>query len=417
MVKRKYVVKNKIIFFIMKNRILLGVFGALAALIGATAVLDFGLAVFAGFPLGGLVNTAGAAYRFADFQGRPPLHIYRAAAAKPAGMTPTEIKTVYNLPSTGGTGTIAIIDAYDDPTMEADLSVFDKMYGLAACTTANGCFTKHKMASSTAANSGWELEESLDVEWAHAIAPKAKILLVEAKTPSGANLLGAIDYAAKQKGVVAVSMSWGGAEFSDELSYDSHFIGVGGASKIVFFASSGDDGTGASWPASSPYVVGVGGTTLTLAATTGKFVRETAWSGSGGGVSAYEKEPTYQATYKIAKANGMRAIPDVAYNADPASGYPVYLTPAGKSTSKNGWYTVGGTSAGAPQWAAIQALGAALGHPVSLPAIYADKSSSSTTKFFRDITSGTNGSCGYYCGARTHYDYVTGLGAPQTAKF
>jgi len=477
----------------MKNRILLGVFGALAALIGAAAVLDFGLAVFAGGGFGGglgsgsgvgpvglvgrrldavvgvvsdaalsvvsavlppspgaggtslgaFINTAEASYRFADFEGRPPLHIYRAAAAKPSGVTPSEIKAAYKLPLAGGSasGTIALIDAYDDPTMEADLGVFDKMYGLAACTTANGCFTKHKMASSTAANSGWELEESLDVEWAHAIAPKAKILLVEAKTPSGANLLDAIDYAAKQKGVVAVSMSWGGAEFSDELSYDSHF-GAASASgtasavfasaasasvtnttstknkatnTVVFFASSGDDGTGASWPASSPYVVGVGGTTLTLATTTGKFVRETAWSDSGGGVSAYEKEPAYQTTYKIAKANGMRAIPDVSYNADPASGYPVYLAPSGKSTS--GWYTVGGTSASAPQWAAIQAIGQSLSHPITLAALYADKATTSTAKFFRDITSGTNGTCGYYCDARTHYDYVTGLGTPQTTKF
>ena len=405
----------------MKNRILLGVFGALA--VGAFAVAGAsGVGV-----VGAGIHKAEAAYRFADFQGRPPLHIYRAAAAKPAGMTPAEIKAVYNLPSTGGTGTIAIVDAYDDATIEADLGVFDSMYGLAACTTKNGCFTKHKMASSTTANSGWALETSLDIEWAHAIAPKAKILLVEAKTPSGANLLGAIDYAKKQKGVVAVSMSWGGAEFSDEATLDAHFApGAGaaasgtkisGTSAIAFFASSGDDGTGASWPAASPYVIGVGGTTLTLATSTGKFVKETAWSGSGGGVSAYEKEPAYQATYNIAKANGMRAIPDVAYDADPASGFPVYKAPAGKSTS--GWYTVGGTSAGAPQWAAIQALGRAIGSSssVNLVSLYVDKASSGTAKFFRDITSGKNGTCTYYCTARSRYDYVTGLGVPQTTKF
>jgi len=426
----------------MKNNLWLGVFGALAALIGAAIVVDFclaGLGVVSGFALVSVapVKTAQAAYRFADFEGRPPIHIYRAAAAKPAGMTPAEIKKVYNLPSTGGSGTIAIIDAYDDATMEADLGVFDKMYGLAACTTANGCFTKHKMASSTAKDSGWALEESLDVEWAHAIAPKAKILLVEAKTPSGANLLDAIDYATKQKGVVAVSMSWGGAEFSDEVSYDSHFGGAASGtaaaadaadanasstkkastSTIAFFASSGDDGAGASWPAASPYVVGVGGTTLTVATSTGKFIKETAWSGSGGGVSAYEKEPAYQTAYNIAKANGMRAIPDVAYDADPASGYPVYLSPSGKSSStassKNGWYTVGGTSAGAPQWAAIQALG----QSVRLAKLYTDKGTTSTAKFFRDITSGKNGTCTYYCVARSHYDYVTGLGTPQTTKF
>jgi subtilase family serine protease len=267
------------------------------------------------------------------------------------------------------------------------------------------------MASSTASNSGWAMEISLDVEWAHAIAPGAKILLVEAKTPSGANLLSAIDYAAARKDVVAVSMSWGGAEFSDELSYDSHFVSKT-SSSIAFFASSGDDGTGASWPASSPGVIGVGGTSLQVSSS-GAFVAETAWSGSGGGVSAYEKEPAYQTAYKISKANGMRAIPDVSYDADPASGYPVYLTTGSGSKAKGSWNTVGGTSAGAPQWAAIQAIGGS----TALAKFYTDKASASTLKYFRDITSGANGTCKYYCDARKRYDYVTGLGSPQTVKF
>ena len=137
------------------------------------------------------VGVANAAYRFSDFQGKPPVHIYRSAEKAPSGVTPAEIKKIYDLPATGGKGTIALIDAYDDPNMESDLAAFDKQYNLPACTTANGCFEKHKMASSTAANSGWAMETSLDVEWAHAIAPTAKILLVEAKTPSGANLMSA----------------------------------------------------------------------------------------------------------------------------------------------------------------------------------------------------------------------------------
>jgi subtilase family serine protease len=440
----------------MKHKKICAWFGALAVIVGA---FPFGLVGFVGRAIGfgfapppglfaniGLLervsmpSKAEASYRFADFQGRPPVHISRAAAAAPQGITPAAIKKAYGLPTTGGSGTIAIIDAYDDANIESDLGVFDKQFGLAACTTKNGCFEKHKVASSTASNSGWALEESLDVEWAHAIAPKAKILLVEAKTESGQNLLDAIDYATARKDVVTVSMSWGGAEFSDELSYDSHFVRNGGVASssvtdyiftdaasstkkatgaIAFFASSGDDGAGASWPASSPYVVGVGGTTLTLATSTGKFIKEMAWSGSGGGVSAYEKEPTYQTTYNIPKANGMRAIPDVSYDADPATGYPVYKSSGSKSGSgsKNGWYTVGGTSAGAPQWAAIQALGLSLGGPSGLAKIYNDKASSGTAKFFRDITSGKNGTCTYYCDARKRYDYVTGLGAPQTTKF
>jgi subtilase family serine protease len=310
------------------------------------------------------------------------------------------------LPSSGGTGTIAIIDAYDDATIEKDLGIFDAAYGLALCTVKNGCLEKHLMASSTKTDSGWSLETSLDVEWAHAIAPQAKILLVEAKTPSGANLLSAIDYATGRKDVVSVSMSWGGAEFSDELSYDSHFVSKYGA---AFFASSGDDGAGVSWPAVSPLVVGVGGTSLELLAG-GTLVSESAWSGSGGGVSAYETQPDYQKTYAVPKAKGMRAVPDVSYDADPASGYAVYRT-TGKS--KNGWYTVGGTSAGAPQWAAIYALG----HSATPGVMYADKASSGTLKFFRDIASGSNGTCKYYCDARKRYDYVTGLGSPQTINF
>jgi subtilase family serine protease len=379
----------------MKNK---KIFAALAAMVAAASAL---------VPVG----SVRAAYRFSDFQGKSPMHVYKSSQSAPSGMTPAEIKKIYKLPSTGGKGTIAIIDAYDDPSIEGDLAVFDKQFNLAACTTANGCFEKHKMASSTATNTDAAMEMSLDVEWAHAIAPTAKILLVEAKTQSGANLLAAVDYAAARKDVVAVSMSWGGAEFSDELSYDTHFMSKT-SSSIAFFASSGDSGTGASWPASSPNVIGVGGTSLQVSSS-GAFIAETAWSGSGGGVSAYEKEPTYQSAYKISKANGMRAIPDVSYDADPASGYPIYITLGSGAKAKGTWYVVGGTSAGAPQWAAIQALGGS----AALPKFYADKASTSTLKYFRDITSGANGTCAYYCDARKRYDYVTGLGSPQTVKF
>jgi subtilase family serine protease len=342
---------------------------------------------------------ANAAYHFSDYRGKPPIHVYGKSSKTPQGMTPEEIKKIYGLPQSGGRGTITIIGAYDDASIEADLAAFSKQFNLPACTSSNGCFEKHKMSAKVSSNSGWALETTLDVEWAHAIAPNAKILLVEATTPSGDNLLKAVDYAAAQKGVVAISMSWGGAEFPEEVSLDSHFRSGSGA---VFFASSGDNGAGASWPASSPYVVGVGGTSLTLAR--GQFSKETAWGGSGGGVSAYEKQPSFQSTYSIPKAGGMRAIPDVAYDADPRSGFPIYRL--GK------WQQVGGTSAGAPQWAAV----ASLGSGISLANLYTDKAGGNSS-FFRDITSGTNGDCGYLCSARAHYDYVTGLGSPQTANF
>jgi subtilase family serine protease len=344
---------------------------------------------------------AEASYHFSDYRGRPPIHVYATGTKGPQGMTPAQIKTIYKLPQNGGRGVIALVGAYDDATIEADLAAFDAQFGLPACTTKNGCFTKHKMSASESSDSGWALETTLDVEWAHAIAPNAKIVLVEATTPSGANLLKAIDYAAKIKNAVAISMSWGGAEFPEEVSMDSHFVSVSGG---AFFASSGDDGTGASWPASSPNVIGVGGTSITLTAN-GSFSKESAWSGSGGGVSAYEKAPSFQTGYAIAKTNGMRAVPDVSYDADPASGFPIIRL--GK------WEEVGGTSAGAPQWAAI----ASLGSGVTNTNLYADKSGTNNANYFRDIISGTNGSCGYVCTARKHYDFVTGLGSPQTDVF
>ena len=211
--------------------------------------------------LAGGASGASAAYHFSNYRGTPPIHVAAGSSKTPQGLTPAEIKAVYHLPSAGGKGIIAIIDAYDDTSIADDLSTFSKTFDLAPCTTANGCFEKHKMSAKESTNSGWALETTLDVEWAHAIAPSAKILLIEATTPSGANFLNAIDYAASRSDVVAVSMSFGGAEFTEETSLDSHFASKSGA---VFFASAGDNGSGASWPASSPSVIGVGGTSLEI---------------------------------------------------------------------------------------------------------------------------------------------------------
>jgi subtilase family serine protease len=349
----------------------------------------------------GSAAAAHASYHFSDYRGKPPIHVNAGTSKVPKGLTPSEVKAIYHLPASGGKGTIAIIDAYDDATIENDLATFDTEFNLPACTSANSCFERHEMSAKESANSGWALETTLDVEWAHAIAPNAKILLIEAPTPSGANFLKAIDYAASRSDVVSVSMSFGGGEFPEEVSLDSHFKSANGA---TFFASAGDNGSGASWPASSPYVVGVGGTSLALAKDS-SLLGESAWSGSGGGISAYEKAPSYQAAYKIPKSGGYRAIPDVAYDADPKSGFSIVRL--GK------WRTVGGTSAGAPQWAAIAALGSGANNSD----FYSDKSSTDSKQYFRDIVSGANGSCGYLCDARARYDYVTGLGTPLTVHF
>ncbi len=338
------------------------------------------------------------------FTARPPHHIRHNATTAPTGLSPAQIRAVYGLPSSGGTGTIAIIDAYDDPTAENDLKVFSAKFGLPTCTTANGCFQKVKMASRLKVDGGWALEISLDVQWAHAIAPNAKILLVEARSAGGNDLLAAVDYACSRPDVVAGSMSWGGAEFSSQTAYDGHFAC---ANSAPLFASSGDNGTGPEWPSISPNVIAVGGTSLAFNAD-GSLAAETAWSGSGGGISLYTPVPTYQSTYGLLGA--MRQVPDVSYNADPASGFSVY-----DSTSYNGqkgWFKVGGTSAGAPQWAAIRALGLT----ATNSAFYTD-AAASYAAHFRDVASGTNGACGAVCTAGPGYDTVTGLGSPVTTAF
>ncbi len=367
-----------------------------------------------GINCGGLVDDGGtgtetqalsADPRLEDLEAHPPHHVHGNATAAPTGLSPVKVRAIYGLPATGGSGTIAIVDAYDDPTAESDLNVFSTQYGLPSCTTANGCFEKKKMANNVRTDAGWALEISLDVQWAHAIAPGAKVLLVEARSASGNDLLAAVDYARSRADVVAVSMSWGGNEFSSEAASDYHFTSSYGA---VFFASSGDNGTGPIWPSISPNVVAVGGTTLAFNPD-GSLASETAWSGSGGGASLYEALPSYQSGFGLTGTK--RLVPDVSYDADPASGFSVYDST--NYQGQKGWYRVGGTSAGAPQWAAIQSLGLATGNP----RFYADASGPTPTAYFRDVTSGTNGTCGAVCTAGPGYDTVTGLGSPVTTAF
>ncbi len=347
-----------------------------------------------------------------SFEGHPPFHVNRHATNAIVGLSPQQLYSVYQLSGSGGSGTIAIVDAYDDTTVQNDLKTFSSTFGLLSmpsCTsfTQSQCFEKHKMATKLKTNSGWALEESLDTQWAHAIAPSAHILLVEAKSASGTDLVKAVNYARSRSDVVAISMSWGGSEFSGESGYDGDFT----SNHASFFASSGDSGTGVQWPAVSSNVIGVGGTTLTF--TNGTFSSETAWSGSGGGLSLYEKEPAYQTTYGVQKANGFRAVPDVSFNANPQSGVAVYDSSAYQGQA--GWFQVGGTSLGSPSWAAMRSLG---GTNVTNQAFYADASNAiSYSADFRDITSGTNGSCGFYCSASANYDYITGLGRPITIHF
>ncbi|MGZ4357562.1 MAG: S53 family peptidase [Gaiellaceae bacterium] len=319
------------------------------------------------------------------------------ATTSPTGLSPTTIKSAYNFPTslTAGAGkTIAIVDAYDDPTAESDLGVFSTAFGLTACTTANGCFTKVNQTGGTSyprKDAGWALEIALDIEWAHAIAPGARILLVEASSNSFANLLAAEDYAKAH--AQYVSNSWGGSEFSGESSYDLHF----GQSGVSFFVSSGDSGLPAQYPSASPNVISVGGTTLNFNSS-GAFTTETGWSGSGGGCSVYETATSAQSSfsqYGQVNCAGKRATPDVSLDADPASGVSVYDTT--RYQGQAGWFKVGGTSASSPMWAGRSAVA---GTVVNSAYVYGNSIN------YRDILVGNNGAS-----ALTGYDLVTGRGS------
>jgi subtilase family serine protease len=320
------------------------------------------------------------------------------AAAGPGGLSPAQVLHAYGFDQVTWRGygeTIAIVDAYDDPTVAADLHAFDQQFGLADPKLTVAKLSLYGMSPTY--DPLWAMEIALDVEWAHAIAPRANILLVEASSATTGALLNAVDYARHQPGVNVVSMSWGGPEFSAEGYYDSYFTTPAGHGNVTFVASSGDSGAPASWPSIASNVLAVGGTTLSLG-TNNTYGGETAWSRSGGGYSPYETEPSYQLRVQT---SGYRSNPDVAYDADPASGFAIY--------DNGSWLTVGGTSAGAPQWAALIArvnqariatgkfrLNTALQAIYSLP--QAD---------FHDITVGSNGYA-----ADTGYDAATGRGSP-----
>ena len=347
-----------------------------------------------------------------------------AATAASAPYTPAQIRTAYGFGTASNQGkgeTVAIVDAYDDPNVSNDLSTFDSTFGLPALDGANGdgTFTKVNETGGTAmpsSDTGWGMEISLDVEWAHAVAPGANIMLVEANSASYGDLLSAVDYARNHANVV--SMSWGGGEFSSEHYYDSYFTSPAG-NPVTFVASAGDTGGQREWPAESPNVVSVGGTSLTIDSS-GNYISESGWTSSGGGTSLVEAKPGYQQkassfSYDSAlRKYRNRSGPDVAYDADPNTGFYVYDS----FESTPGWYEVGGTSAGAPQWSALVAIAdasrAAVGKSAldgvhqTLPAIYA--SSTVQSGAFHDIGPGSRTTGGTT--TATGYDQVTGQGSP-----
>lgn len=365
----------------------------------------------------------------------------------PTLFNPTQIRHAYGFDQpvngvnlTGAGQTIAIVDAYYDSTAASDLQSFDSSYatsGLALSnltfnalgqtgTSSNGpTFSQVSQTGGSptgySQNSGWAGETALDIEWVHAIAPGANILLVEASSSGGSNLNTAVDYARSVAGVSVVTMSWGGGETSNEANQNSNFTTPSGHTGIAFFAASGDNGGQVIYPAASQYVVAVGGTSLTLSG--GNYSSESAWSSGGGGASSVISTPNYQKTIDpntglpIYSGSG-RGTPDVSYDASPSTGFDTY-----NGGSLQG---VGGTSAASPQWAALVALadqGRVLAgysaltanfegydpnntnpsEPQLLPALYSLPSSD-----FHDVTSGSNG-----FSATTGYDLATGRGTPK----
>jgi len=334
-----------------------------------------------------------------------------------SGLTPAQVTAAYGLnaisfttssgtPVKGdGSGvTIALIEAYHDPTIASDLSIFDQAFNLLPDPNLTVVDQTGNAVSVTApSNSGWTEEESLDVEWAHACAPGANILVVEANSQSIQDLMAAVNTARNTTGVVAVSMSWGFSETPNETSYDSYFTTPPGHPGITFSAASGDNGSlaGAIYPAASPNVLSVGGTTL-LVSSSGAYQSESAWTGSGGGYSKYEPEPSYQANVQ---STGYKATPDVAFDADPNTGGLVYVTLPTRSGSQGSWLTVGGTSLGTPAWAGIIAIadqGRALrgegsldGSTQTLPLLYAAPSSDFHTVAAAPPSFGGGGGFGY----------------------
>jgi outer membrane protein assembly factor BamB len=315
----------------------------------------------------------------------------------PAGLSPAGLEAVYGFPTSSSVGagrTIAVVGAFDDPNAAGDLTTFSQQYGLPACAASSPCLTKVDQSGGTTyppVNASWSVETSLDVEWVHALAPAASILLVEAGDNSLDNLVAANQYAAAH--ATAVLDAWGGTEFKSEASDDSAFATPG----VSFFVASGDTGGFVSWPATSPDAIAVGGTSLAFTEA-GGLQSETAWSDGGGGCSLYETPAPAQsafAGYGQAGCGGKRAVPDVALDGDPSSGVAVYDSTPFEGVS--GWLTIGGTSASAAFWAGESA---AFTGTITASTVYSGGIP------FRDVVAGSNGHT-----AAIGYDLATGLGS------
>ena len=327
-----------------------------------------------------------------------------ASKASPSGLVPADIQSAYKIPASTSTGPwVAIVDANDDPTAEADLAVYRAQFGLPPCTTANGCFKKVNQLGQSSPlptpDAGWAGEIALDLDMVSAACPSCRILLVEADSATMDNLGAAVNTAVKM-GAVAVSNSYGGGESASDPAYDTKYFNHPG---VLITVSSGDSGYGTEYPAASQYVLAVGGTSLVKSSATRGWA-EKAWSGTGSGCSKFTTtKPSYQ------KDTGCKnkTVADVSAVADPNTGVAVYVTYGGGG----GWNVYGGTSASSPLVAAIWSL---TGKAGSGPGwVYAHPTT------MNDVISGTNGTCStktkYLCSSVKGYDGPTGLGTPNAS--
>jgi subtilase family serine protease len=331
------------------------------------------------------------AHVLVDAHGTP------VANATPAGLGPSQLRDAYKITSSGSSATVmAIVDAFGYPNAESDLATYRSTFGLPACSTANGCFRKVDQrggASFPRLDVGWEQETALDLDMASAICPGCQILLVEADTNSNANLSAAVNTAANL-GAHVISNSYGGGE-SGSTSFEAAYDHPG----IAITASSGDGGFGVEFPASSPHVTAVGGTSLRTSATTRGWT-ETAWTGAGSGCSTVYAKPAWQTDAGCAR----RSVADVSAVADPNTGVAVF---GPSSRTKSAFLVFGGTSVAAPLIGAVYAVNGGAVNFGSDP--YAHLGA------LFDVTSGSNGTCspGYLCTAGVGYDGPTGLGTPN----
>jgi len=346
--------------------------------------------------------------------------------------TPASIACIYNLqpavggcnpnvasanPS-GGSRAIAIVDAYDDLNAYADLQHFSTQFGLVAITPSSfevvfaphgafppGTCTGPATRPPSALGRGWDIEESLDIEWAHAMAPHATVYLVEAQSNSLLDLFCAVSVAGNlvnAAGGGEVSMSWGSGEFSSETLGDPAFT----TPNVVYFASAGD-GPGVSYPAASPNVVSVGGTSVSFDPSSGNFIGENTWQDTGGGASRFESRPSYQDKNVAPIVGSQRGTPDIASDANPDTG--VWVWDSLGAPPGGYWYVVGGTSVSSPTWAGI----------VNTAGSFSASSQAELTRLYSDPTADFTGikvgNCGPYMSifASGSWDFCSGRGSPN----